>query len=373
MGYPKKKKTKQMKLTIKKELMLLLSAIIVISGCKKIFDLPQEKDFLSPNINFSNKVLQPIIGRNNLMGGFNADNSTQPLKFEIVNARYGDGKPYDDLFQKVPTYVWTAAYTGLETSLEEIEAKRKLEEHSLFEIRSSGEFILWASATNQLIKPRPADSTNFPQDTRFFDLKISNSGGEQLIRDFEVRPFRERPYEPSNDFNSYTGEPAPDPRTPFSKVGRDYIRPFLTNVTGATTDISLVSDNNKRDVIVYIRPFTGGNGHNLRFKFLDKDSVAINPTRFNETNYDKLVHGFNKTMTDEYVQYDVAYPIPLVEIPTTYAPYGSRAHVAFDYSRKGFGGNRILASFGIDFAIYPKGDWEIVFYFKGDNPKFKDE
>ncbi|WP_042722448.1 DUF5007 domain-containing protein, partial [Flavobacterium sp. B17] len=99
-----------------------------------------------------------------LMGGFNGDNSTQPLKFEIINARFGDGRPVTDLFQKKPTYVWTAPYNGLEKSLAEIEAKRKLEEHPLFEVRSSGEFIMWGSSTNALITPRSADSTNFPQD-----------------------------------------------------------------------------------------------------------------------------------------------------------------------------------------------------------------
>ena len=33
----------------------------------------------------------------------------------------------------------------------------------------------------------------------------------------------------------------------------------------------------------------------------------------------------------------------------------------------------IATSFGIDFAIYKKGDWEIVFHFLKDNPKFEDE
>src|SRR3546814_18489653 len=106
------------------------------------------------------------------MGGFNADNSTMPMKVEIVNARYGDGRPVTDLFQVEPTWVWTAAYDGLETSLEEINAKRKKEERPLFEIRPSGEFILWGTSSNDLIAPRPADSSNLTQEIRFFDVKI---------------------------------------------------------------------------------------------------------------------------------------------------------------------------------------------------------
>ena len=364
---------KQMRTYFKKEFIFFLFAIAVLSSCKKIFNLPNDKDYLSSNVNYSNKIFEPIIGRTTVIGGFNGDNSTQPIKFEIVNPRFGDGRPVTDLFQKKSTYVWTAPYNGLEKSLAEIEAKRKLQEHPLFEVLPSGEFILWASSTNELIAPRPADSTNFPQDTRFFDLKITNTGGHTIIRDFQIRPFRERPYEPSDDFNIYSGGPAPHPKTPYNPLSRNYIRPFLNNVIGATTDIPLESNDDKKDVVVYIRPFTGGTGNSLRFKFLNKDSVEMNPAFFNETVWDKIVHGFNFQKTLTYAQYDVAYPIPLVEIPTIYAPGGTRDHAEFRYSRIGFGGVRVVASFGIDFAIYRKGDWEIVFHFRKDNPKFENE
>lgn len=363
-----------MKSITNKYFALLLMAVAVCSSCKKIFDLPEEKDYISNNVNFTNKILEPIIGRTNLIGGFNSDNSTNPITFEIVNARFGDGRPVTDLFTTAPTYVWTAPYTGLEKSLAEIEAKRKIETHQIFEMRASGEFILWPSATNQILKPRPTDSTNFSQDTRFFDVKVKNTGGERLIRDFQIRPFRERPYEPSNDFNAYTGLPAPDPKFPLDKKLRDYIRPYLNNVIGATSNLNLVSNNDKKDAIVYIRPLaSGGNGHSLRIVVLGKDSLPIDPKFFNETVWDKMIHGFNMQKTDKYVQYDVAYPIPLVEVPTSYATGGSRAKAQLSYSRIGFGGGRTVANFGIDFAIYKAGDWEIVFYFKNENPKFANE
>src|SRR5690606_5948247 len=98
---------------------------LALGGCTKLYDLPEAKEYLSPNINYQNKTLEPVLGRTSLLGSFNSDNSTLPLKFEIVNARYGDGRPVTDIFQVRPTYVWTAAYDGREKSLEEIEAKRK--------------------------------------------------------------------------------------------------------------------------------------------------------------------------------------------------------------------------------------------------------
>ena len=362
-----------MRLIIKKEFIYLLFAITILGSCSKAYNLPVEKDYMSSNINFNNKIFEPILGRYSMMGSFNADNSTSPLTFKIVNARYGDGSPMTDIFQKLPTLVWTSAYTGLEKSVAEIEAKRKLEDHPLFEIRPSGEFVMWASSTNVLVTPRSVDSTNYPQDTRYFDLKIINTGGQTLIKDFQVRPWRERPHEPSNDMNLYSGGIAPNPIDLLNSMNRDYIRPGLRNVVGVATGNNLVSNDNQKDVVVYMRPFTGGNGHSLRFKVLNTDSVAISPASFNETNWEMLVHGFNMQKTEEYVQYDVAYPIPLVEIQTLYAPGGSQAHAELKYSRIGFGGGRVMASMWLDFAIYKPGDWEIVFHFKNDNPKFENE
>jgi len=347
---------------------------VLIAGCKKMYNLPEEKEYISENINYGSKVLEPILGRNNLMGQFNADASTMPLQFEIVNARYGDGRPVTDLFQVRPTYVWMAAYDGKETSLEQIEAKRKLEDRPLFEVRESGQFILWASSDDELIEPRPTDTINLVQDIRFFDLKVSNTGGTVYIPDFQVIPWRERPYFPSTDIDPYTGDTAPDPTDPENPNKRDYIRPRLENVIGEKSNRSLQSNDQIKDVVVYIQPFEGGNGHNLRFKFMDPDSAFINPDAFNETQWSRLVHGFNIQKTAEYVQYDVAYPIPLVNLPTPYTTSGgTNATVNFRYSRKGNGGELTYATFGLDFSIFRPGDWEIVFHFRNEKPKFEDE
>ena len=356
-----------------KVLLLGLLGLMTFSGCKKLYDLPEEKDYLSNNINYSSKVFEPVLGRTAIMGNFNPDNSTQPLTFEIVNPRYGNGKELTDLFQVQPVYVWTAEYNGLEKSLEEIEAKRKIENHPLFEVTESGEFIIWAAATDALVPPRATDSSDLVQDKRYFDLRVKNSGGEIILRDFQVRPWRERPYEPSTDLNLYTGGIAPDPTDPLNPRKRDYIRPsILDNVIGELSNTALVSNDARKDVVVFIRPFEGGNGHSLRFKFLDKNENPINPAMFNETRWDQIIHGFNRVTTPEYVQYDVAYPIPLTAKSTAYTN-GSNAHVEFSYSRRAFGGGRTIGKFGLDFSIYRPGDWEIVFYFRTDNPKFEDE
>lgn len=348
--------------------------LLLTGSCKKVLDLPEEKEYISENINYGSKVLEPILGRTSLMGQFNSDNSSLPLTFEIVNARYGDGRPVTDLFQTRPTYVWVAPYDGKEESLEAIEAKRKIEERPLFEVRESGQFILWASTNNELIAPRPTDSSNLVQDIRFFDLKVSNSGGDVFIRDFQLIPWREQPYFPFTDTNPYTGEPAPDPTDPNNPDKQNYIRPRLTNVIGDQSNRPLESNDNIKDVAVYIRPFEGGNGHNLRLKFMTPDGSFMNPDVFNETKWSELIHGFNVVKTEEYVQYDVAYPIPLVNLRTQYTnSNGGSASLDIDYSRRGFGGGLTYAAFGLDFNIYRPGDWEIVFHFRNQLPKFEDE
>ena len=354
---------------------LLFASLVLMSGCKKLYDLPEEKEYFSPNVNYGNKLFEPILGRTALMGEFNADKSTLPMQFEILNVRYGDGRPATDMLQVKPTLAWIAPYTGKETSLAQIEAKRKVENRPMFEVRSSGQFILWESSTNELIPPRPADSSTFIQDTRFFDLRVKNTGGEKIIKDFQVRPWRERPYEPSNDINPYTGEVARDPRDPRNPLKRDYITPYFNNIVGAQSNQNLENSDSRKDIVVFIRPFTsGGTGNSLRFVFLDKDGNSINPESFNETKWDQLVHGFNMQKTADYVQFDVAYPIPLVRLVTPYTNNdGSRANSEFAYSRKGFGGTRSTASIGLDYSIYRKGNWEIVFQFRRENPKFEDE
>lgn len=354
-------------------LCLFIGSYGLFTACSKMYDLPEDRDFISENINYIIKVIEPTLGRNNVFTSLSEDNSTLPMKFEIVNARYGDGRPVTDLFTNVKTYQWIQEYDGKEKSLAEIEAKRKLVEKPAFEVDSNGRLILWAGATNAVIKPRPVDTVLKTQDIRFFDLKVQNSGGTQIIKDFQFIPWREIPYYPATDINPYTGGKAPDPQRPKDTTRQDYIIPsFLSNVIGERTQLPLVNNNIQKDVVVYIRPFSGGKGNSLRFKFMGTDGKFINPAKFNETRWDFLVHGFNKVMTTEYVQYDVAYPIPLTPYRTDFSDSGG-AHVSFSYSRLGFGGGRTVGQFGLNFAIYKKGDWEIVFHFRNQNPKFEDE
>ncbi len=354
---------------------IFLATLVLSSGCKKIFDLPEEKDYLSTKISYAQMAYEPILGRTTVFGGkFNADNSSFPMKFEIINPRFGDGRDADDMLTKRDVLVWTAEYTGREESLAEIEAKRKVESRPMVELRASGDVMVWNSASADVLAPR--DSIILPQDKRYFDIKITNSGGTRIIKDISLVPWRERPYSPDVDLNPYTGQPMTE--GPRSKV-LVHIFPGIAGMVGESTGRELkLNDGANGVVYTYIRRVPNGPGNTIRFKFLNKDSAAINPAKFNETKWDRLVHGFNMTMTNEYVQYDVAYPIPVAAIPTRYTSggingTGERAFVEFSFSRIGFGGQRAVGRIWQDFQIFSKGDWEIVFHFKTVNPKFENE
>lgn len=387
-----------MQTTIKYKAFVLLVAAVAFSGCKKLYNLPDEKNYLSTQADYTTKDFQPTLGRTALLSGgniFSSGNSSFPMTFEIKNPRFGDGKDASDMLAVKPTLVWTQEYTGKETSLAQIEAKRHLENHPILETRGNGDLVWYDSGASigkgGTIKPQ--DSVVYPQDRRYFDVKISNSGGSRFIRNLTITPKIEIPYSPANDINQINGKP--NTTTPGGKVLVRQNPSTVYGIRNAATNQYMDGGNdpNKGIVYLYIRKFTDptGNpaaiGHRLRIKFLDKDSVAINPGRFNATKWIDQIHGFTPDgsqpgylQTATYVEYNVAYPIPLATIPTKFTSGGvantgggGTAHVEFSFTRTGFGNIRETGVLAQDFKIWEKGDWEIVFHFKTANPKFEND
>lgn len=354
--------------TITGRLMYISLLAIFLGGCSKWYSLPPDENYLSENINYTALRFQPVLGRTTVMGNFVADNSNLPLRFEIVNARNGDGSPVKSFIQTGQVKVWSVPYSGLETSVAEIEAKRKVEERPMFEVLPSGEFVLWSSAVNDNFLKTGLDSTYT------YDVKVSNDKGARIIRNLVLSPVRERPYEPSFHIDQYTGAPL------YEATGtpKRLLPNILSEFRGQTTNRQLVREDNagttsvRQDCWVYFH--RRGDGNSLTFKFMDKDSLPINPARFNGTKWAELLHGFNMQMTSEFVRYEVAYPIPLVNVPTIYTTSdGLQASVNFSSNRIGFSGTREITRLGLSFNIFQAGDWEIIFFFHNETPKFDNE
>jgi hypothetical protein len=337
---------------------LLAGALLAgIGSCKKL--VPEYREALSAEAGFSQTTFEPVTGRTTMYSNVfsNPNNSTSyPIDFKIVNPRRFSGEAAPELTDVFPVKVWKSAYTGDEISIAEIEAKRAIEYHNVFEVRKhSGDFVMWASSSSSILRCQ-ADSGYI------YDIEMSNGGGRRYFRNMRLMPYRERPYEPSN-LNAITGQ----------SVANGVYPSLTTNIKGDSTGDYLSA----ADIDVYIRKTNEGanpKGNSLSFIFLDKYYKPINPNKFALTDWKNLLHGFNRTMTDTKVTYDVAYPMPLVQMPTRFTTAdGRRCSVRFSYARIGFGGFQQTAVLGLDFAIYEEGNWEIVFAFKNDNPKFSND
>lgn len=340
-----------------KPILFAASVVTLYSSCQKNFVPKVRGEVLSTDASYTISNLKPILGRTTLFqDAFSNAGSTVPLTFKIMsikNAATGDSAV--ELTTKVNVKVWNTAYTGKETSIAEIEAKRSIESHSVFEIREhSGDFIMWAcpQLNNSIVTS--------PSPGYVFDVEVSNQGGRRYFKNMQLVPQKPLPYEPSNL----------DPETGLS------LKP---SVDGASLN-NVQGENYKGvDLRIFIHKVSEVDGKlspTVSFKFLDTLYTPIKLSRFAQTDWDNLLHGFNKKFNADStsVQYDVAYPIPLVKIPTRYTTSdGSKTQVKFAYSRLGFGNQLLNSSITFPFAIFEEGNWEVIFWFKGANPKFEND
>lgn len=330
----------------------ILFVLALLGACKKL--LPSDRDYFNTEARFTQTLYKPTMGRTTVMtDNFDAQSSSQPLTFKIVNPRNSDGIVAPELIKPFDVVVWKKAYTGKETSLEEIEKKRAVEQHPLFEIREhSGEFILWAASNSRVLNALPDSGYTF-------DVEVTNSGGRRYFNNLKLQAYREEAYQPNN-IDAISGASSNAP------IRLNSISNFKAERNGDplyTEDIRV--DFAKKE---------GSTGSSLTFRFLDSVGHSIDPAKFNLTNWNKLIHGFNMEKTTSYVKYNVGYPIPLVEIPTAYTTAdGKEATLKFSYDRLGFGGIKEVAEMVFNFNIYEKGEWEIIFSFTKDSPKFTNE
>ncbi len=340
-------------------LLLALAAWLVGgAGCYKD-TLPKEKDHLSKDMNYTVDNFIANLGRSNVfINIFNADYSTQPLDFAIENVRDAAKKPTDVLQQMVDTRQWKSYYSGDEKTITDIESKQQIVKRPVFDIRPhSGELIIWNT-----------DSNTVRYGKYYFDVRVKNKAGERVFTNMVLDLRRPKPYDPY-EFDDLTGI-----RKDVTQGG--IIRP---------TEMSGVVDNLRRDLpkdsmnIYFVK--TGAAKNTVTFRFVDKDSVAIPLTRFNNMRWDSLFYqskmtgtairfGFNRKMNKDStaVTYDITSPFP------TLADVSSgqdQATIRFPYSRIAYG-RRTNAVIGLTFSIFEPGEWTVVFKFRL-NPKFEDD
>lgn len=327
--------------------------MVSMTACKD--NLPEDMDALGEDVNYTLKEFEPILGRKTEYQApvYVGNTSSLPLNFKIVNPRSTEGDPASELTDKFAVKVWTAAYTGAEKTLAEIEAKRKIEYRPMLDIQEkSGNIFFWNSGSAAFVKTQPDSGY-------IFDVEISNSGGKKYARNLRVKPMKERPYEPSI-YSAISGI-----------ATNSWVSPSIVrNLYGEKTGFFVY------DIQVFFHKDVTNKtpGNSLTFSVLDSLNNSIDIREFDKTDWTKVIHGFDHTFHDGKVTYQVAYPMPLVVYPTEYTnSQGSRAEAYFSFDRIGEGGFNQEGGLGIDFAIFEEGHWEIQFRFRGETPTFEDE
>lgn len=328
-------------------------AAMLATSCTSL--IPDDLDALDDDVTLTITEFTPYLGRTTVYENIvNVSNkSTLPITFNAVAVRTFDGSPAPELTEKYPVKVWNAAYTGDEESIEEIEAKRSVEYRPMLDVQhNNGDITFWNTGSESFV-------LNVPNDGYLFDLEIQNSGGRRYVRDVAVRPFKERPYEPSQY----------DPSSGLATSA--FLRPSYSNIYDSRDGTMPVFD-----VRAYIFKQTDNTapGNTFSISVVDSLGQTIDVRDFKDTDFDELIHGFNPRFQDGKVTYDVAYPMPLVALPTRYTDAsGSRSRVTLRYNRIGFGGMLQEARLWMDLAIFEEGHWELQFRFNGGSPKFINE
>ncbi len=120
---------------LNKLLVGLLGCFTLLSCSKKDY-LPLKRENLGSDATFNQQVFQPVLGRTTQYSGiFQPGTTTYPVEFRLINVRsMTTGIPATEVTNLYPVKVWTQAYTGKETSIEEIEAKRTVKYRSILEV-----------------------------------------------------------------------------------------------------------------------------------------------------------------------------------------------------------------------------------------------
>lgn len=329
----------------------LLALLLCAVSCKK--NIPDNRDSLGDEVSYSVREITPTLGVKTVYENITTvgSNTSQPLNFSLVNVRQYNGESATVLTERFPVKVWKQEYTGLETSLQEIEDKRSVEYRPMLEIgKNNGNLTFWESGNSNIVK-------TLPDSGYLFDVQIENLGGRRFVRDMRLKPYKEMPYSPSN-YDPVTGV-----------ATNSFVYPSrMINLYGEqrlVTNVRVYFNKDEKNV----EP-----GSSLTFSFLDSLNNPIDPMLFNETNWDFLVHGFDRELKDNKMVYKVAYPMPLITKPTRYTTTdGQRASVDFKYSRIGYGGFRQESTLGLNFGIFEEGHWEIQIRFAGATPMFADQ
>ncbi|PSL46460.1 uncharacterized protein DUF5007 [Chitinophaga niastensis] len=157
------------KYNIKRMLGAAVMVMLLATGCKKITE-----GFLSDGLYVPDSPIK--IERGNPFqktSSLIADGTTQPMTVTLLDIRRVDNKKHaDEFFQEYPVYVYTAAIDpNVDTTIEQVNAKRVLKKMKPFAFLESGQFVFNAA------------TDSVPVDVDYeYDVQVTNVAGSKVYK-----------------------------------------------------------------------------------------------------------------------------------------------------------------------------------------------
>ena len=153
---------------------LFLATLLLFSSCTEVPSLGS----IAPDVRYKNRKQYAVSGLEQNIGEFLGSSSTLPLNFKIVDLKETKGGDVSTLKQEIPVLVYTAPIVGNETPAE------------------------LALKTDTIMKPAVSlnaftgkveilQGNNIPAGEYRFDIAVSNSSGETILKDAIIIEFKE--------------------------------------------------------------------------------------------------------------------------------------------------------------------------------------
>lgn len=318
-----------------KNILIIIPILITITGCYKESD---EKGFISDDIYLkgADTIMIPIGGKGNTDVAW-LDGSSLPVTFTIENIRDVNGNRADQFFTKYPYKTWNKPYNNkTDTTLELINAKLTEQQLPAVAINPINGMLQFLETTSNLQNAG---------DVFHVDVKISNSRGEKLVKDYAILKL-------TSDKRPYTFYQAATAILLVNGGGQTTFT-LYDNITEDALDRhqNIYSRNGKELVEIYKESDQPSTGIKVIIKYLDAEGKV-----FDSKDYETYSTG-----TESYFDYSVGRQNTpegaVVEFPVT--PFPARQDL-LSYLKGGTMDFTTLDTASLHTEVYEQNKWPFL-------------
>lgn len=291
------------------------AAAVILTACAvSCFKEPRVQGYLGDGIYLQGAdTMYVTIGAKSSSSTAWLDNSTRPCKFEIYDVRDEKGNHVEGFFTKFPTRLWTEPYDYLtDRTWDQVIAK--LQDQDLTPIminETNGQLRAMESTANIGIKDG---------DVFHVDVKVSNSKGSTIVKDYAILLF-EQGAAGASDFvlTDYVNGIA------ILNSAGEVTFPFYDQINSNSSDFetrrSNIYANNgaEKNIKVYKESNTPETGVHVIIRFLDKNGNLFDPSRYSTYpgTQSYIDYSVNRKDTEKGMEID----FPITPWPTNVSAY----------------------------------------------------